>query len=225
LRQPLDNLCRQLGYQFGDLTLLENALTHRSASAVNNERLEFLGDSILSFVITTELYERFPDLNEGKLSRLRANLVKGETLAKLARELELGDYLRLGSGELKSGGFRRASILADSFEALLGAIFLDSDIETIKSLILSLFDARLATVSSGSSLKDPKTRLQELLQAEHKELPEYNVEAVAGKAHEQEFRVSCRIDGLEQATSGVASSRRKAEQAAASEALKLLGYE
>ena len=224
MRQAIDNLCRQLGYQFDDLTLLENALTHRSASAINNERLEFLGDSILSFVITTELYKRFPELDEGKLSRLRASLVKGETLAELARELSLGDYLRLGSGELKSGGFRRDSILADSFEALLGAIFLDSDIETIQSLILSLFTDRLATVSPDTSLKDPKTRLQELLQAEHKELPEYSVEEVAGKAHEQEFKVSCRVDGLKHVTIGIASSRRKAEQVAASKALKQLGY-
>lgn len=225
MRQPLDNLCRLLGYQFDDLSLLEMALTHRSANSINNERLEFLGDSILSYVITNDLYKRFPLLDEGKLSRLRASLVKGETLAELARELELGDYLRLGTGELKSGGFRRSSILADAFEALLGAIFLDSDIGTVERHILSLFDKRLATVKPESSLKDPKTRLQELLQAEHKQLPEYSVEAVAGKAHEQQFKVSCRVEGLQQVATGVASSRRKAEQAAAREALTILGYE
>lgn len=225
MRQPLDNLCRLLGYQFDDQSLLETALTHRSASSINNERLEFLGDSILSYVITTDLYNRFPNLDEGKLSRLRANLVKGETLADMARELELGDYLQLGTGELKSGGFRRSSILADAFEALLGAIFLDSDIETIERLILKLFEDRLATVKPESSLKDPKTQLQELLQAAHKPLPEYSVEAVDGKSHEQQFKVSCRVEGLQQLTTGVASSRRKAEQVAASEALTKLGYE
>lgn len=225
MRQPLDGLCRLLGYQFDDQSLLETALTHRSASSINNERLEFLGDSLLSYVITTDLYKRFPNLDEGKLSRLRASLVKGETLAEMARELELGDYLRLGTGELKSGGFRRSSILADAFEALLGAIFLDSDIETIERLILKLFENRLATVKPESSLKDPKTILQELLQAAHKPLPEYSVEAVDGKAHEQQFKVSCRVEGLDQLTTGVASSRRKAEQTAASKALTKLGYE
>lgn len=225
MRQSLDILCRDIGYQFDNLKLLETALTHRSVGAENNERLEFLGDSILSYIISDELYHRYPAADEGRLSRLRASLVKGETLAELARNLRLGDYLRLGSGELKSGGFRRASILADAFEAVLGAIYLDSDIKRVKTLILTLFDQKLASVSLKTTLKDPKTRLQELLQAQQKPLPEYRVESIEGKAHEQQFRVSCRIEGLEQLTTGVGSSRRKAEQAAAIEALKLLGYE
>ena len=222
MRQPLDRFLRTLDYQFNDPSLLESALTHRSAGAKNNERLEFLGDAILSFVISTELYHRYPNANEGKLSRLRASLVKGETLAKLARELELGDYLRLGSGELKSGGFRRESILADAFEAVLGAVYLDSDIDTVSDLVLQLFEKRLASVRPETAVKDPKTRLQELLQARQRPLPEYDVLTIEGKAHEQTFTVSCHVDGLEEATVGVAGSRRKAEQAAADAALRLL---
>ncbi len=222
MRQPLDALVRTLGYQFNDPMLLESALTHRSAAAQNNERLEFLGDAILSFVISAELYNRFPQANEGKLSRLRASLVKGETLAELARELRLGDYLRLGSGELKSGGFRRESILADAFEAVLGAIYLDSDIATVKPLILALFAERLEQARPETAQKDPKTRLQELLQSRHSPLPSYDVLSVEGKAHEQTFTVSCEVDGLGEAAVGVGSSRRKAEQAAADAALRQL---
>lgn len=222
MRQSHDKLERQLDYHFNNKTLLESALTHRSVGANNNERLEFLGDSILSYVISTWLYHRFPNADEGSLSRLRAALVKGETLAVMGRELALGDYLRLGSGELKSGGFRRDSIIADAFEALLGAIFLDSDIETIEQLILRLFTDRLAAVTPETSLKDPKTRLQELLQADRLPLPDYEVVEVEGKAHEQKFTVRCRIDGIEHDLIGIGRSRRKAEQAAALEALKVL---
>lgn len=198
---------------------MQQALTHRSAGKLNNERLEFLGDSILSFVISTELYQRFSDIDEGTLSRLRASLVKGETLALMARDLELGEYLNLGSGELKSGGFRRASILADTLEALLGAIFLDSDIDTVQGIILRLYSERLAKVDPSQALKDPKTRLQEYLQSRSKPLPEYEVTNIQGKSHAQTFTVSCRVDGLDEPVISQGSSRRKAEQAAAQEVL------
>lgn len=218
----MDRLSRSLEYEFTDKGLLEQALTHRSVGRENNERLEFLGDSILSFVISTELYQRFEEIDEGSLSRLRASLVKGDTLAVMARELSLGDYLNLGSGELKSGGFRRASILADALEALFGAIFLDSDIETVQRVILKLFHERLARVDPAKALKDPKTRLQEYLQSRSLALPEYEVIDIQGKSHAQTFTVSCRADGLDEAVVSQGSSRRKAEQAAAQEVLNRL---
>lgn len=210
-----DKLCRQLDYTFNNPALLEQALTHRSSGSNNNERLEFLGDSILSYVISVELYNRFTEVDEGRLSRMRSSLVKGDTLAVLAKELSLGDYLRLGPGELKSGGFRRGSILADAFEALLGAIYLDSDLPTIQNVILKLFSDRLSQVDPESALKDPKTRLQEFLQSRQRALPEYEVVQISGKAHAQTFSVSCRVDGLDEAVTAEGSSRRKAEQQAA----------
>ncbi len=212
---PLDRLCNELGYHFKQAELLHLALSHRSIGSANNERLEFLGDSILSYVISVELFKRFPDVDEGGLSRLRSSLVKGDTLAILARDLSLGDYLRLGPGELKSGGYRRSSILADAFEAILGAIYLDSDIATVQQVILRLFEQRLAETSPKSALKDPKTRLQEFLQSRQLSLPSYEVVQITGKAHAQTFSVSCRIEGLEQQVTAEGSSRRKAEQAAA----------
>jgi len=218
-------LCRSLGHTFHDEALLQLALTHRSAARENNERLEFLGDAILSFVISTELYRRFDAIDEGTLSRLRASLVKGETLAVLARGLELGDYLQLGSGEMKSGGFRRASILADTLEAIFGAIFLDTDIATVQRVILDLFRERLDSVDPSRALKDPKTRLQEYLQSRTLPLPEYAVTDIRGKAHEQKFTVSCSVQGLSETVIAEGSSRRKAEQAAAQEALHRLGCE
>jgi len=218
----LDDLCRKLDYRFSDEALLEQALTHRSVGKHNNERLEFLGDSILSFVISTDLYQRFPEIDEGRLSRIRASLVKGETLAKLAAELSLGDYLHLGSGELKSGGFRRASILADALESIFGAVYLDSDIATIERLILHLFENRLQQLDPGMALKDPKTRLQEYLQAQQQPLPIYEVVEVRGKSHNQHFIVSCRVETLPEAVLAEGSSRRKAEQQAAEEALRQL---
>lgn len=221
----LNKLCKVLGYTFVDEGLLQQALTHRSASRENNERLEFLGDSILSFVISTELYRRFADIDEGTLSRLRASLVKGDTLASLARGLNLGDYLSLGPGELKSGGFRRGSILADALEAIIGAIFLDSDIDTVKRVILSMYAERLQNTDPSRALKDPKTRLQEFLQSRNLDLPEYEVTNVQGKAHEQRFTVQCLVPTLDKAVVAEGSSRRKAEQAVASEALKRLGCE
>ena len=218
----MERLCRSLGYEFTDKGLLKQALTHRSVGRDNNERLEFLGDAILSFVISTELYQRFTEIDEGSLSRLRASLVKGDTLAVLAKEISLGDYLNLGSGELKSGGFRRASILADALEALFGAVYLDSDITTVQRVILQLFKDRLAKVDPSKALKDPKTRLQEYLQSRSQPLPEYEVIDIQGKSHAQTFTVSCRVAGLDDEVVSQGSSRRKAEQAAAQEVLNIL---
>jgi ribonuclease-3 len=222
LRPPLDTLCRHLGYQFADAQLLETALTHRSVGSHNNERLEFLGDAILSFVISAELYRRFDDVNEGTLSRLRASLVKGDTLALIARDLDLGDYLNLGSGELKSGGYRRDSILADAVEAILGAVYLDGGIDRARQLILELYDERFDAVQPAADLKDPKTRLQEFLQGRRLPLPTYTVTSMEGEAHDQTFTVTCAVEGLDQPTVASAASRRKAEQAAAELALRAL---
>ena len=217
----IDTLCRRLGYTFTDDALLRTALTHRSAAGANNERLEFLGDSILNFVIAEALFEHYPKAREGELSRLRASLVKGDTLADAARAIELGDYLNLGSGELKSGGFRRDSILADALEALLAAVYLDSDFATCRALIRRLFGQHLAALPAADQLKDPKTRLQEALQARQQALPVYDVLAVSGEPHDQKFTVRCTIDnGLVTVAEG--ASRRKAEQEAARQALRQL---
>ena len=221
----VDKLCDRLDYRFKQAELLQRALSHRSVGSENNERLEFLGDSILSYVISVELFQRFPKVDEGGLSRLRASMVKGDTLAILARELSLGDYLLLGPGELKSGGFRRSSILADAFEALLGAIYMDSDIATIQRVILHLFNERLSAVNPDTALKDPKTRLQEFLQSRQFPLPSYEVTNIAGKAHAQTFTVSCQIEGLEETVVADGSSRRKAEQTAAQLILEKLDSE
>lgn len=226
MRQPLDRLCTDLGYTFGNPGLLESALTHRSmGSGHNNERLEFLGDAVLSFIVAGELYRRFPHCDEGTLSRLRALLVKGETLAVVARELHLGEYLLLGSGELKSGGRRRDSILADALEALIGAIYLDSGIDTVTDIVLRLFEHRLVEVSPEGALKDPKTRLQELLQASHQPLPVYTVLAIEGEAHARLFTVGCDVEGIPEQILATAASRRKAEQEAAQRVLRRLGHE
>lgn len=203
-----------IGYQFQQVSLLEQALTHRSAAALHNERLEFLGDSILSYVIAGELYRRFPKQQEGDLSRMRATLVKGQTLAELAREFQLGDHLRLGSGELKSGGNRRESILADAVEAIIGAVYLDSGIDAVKQMILNWYQSRLDSIVPGAQQKDPKTRLQEYLQARKQPLPQYEVADIKGQAHNQEFFITCTIDSMSP-VSASGTSRRKAEQAAA----------
>ncbi|MCW7547115.1 ribonuclease III [Photorhabdus sp. P32] len=221
----INRLQRKLGYTFDQHDLLIQALTHRSASSKHNERLEFLGDSILSFVIANALYHRFPRVDEGDMSRMRATLVRGNTLAELAREFELGECLRLGPGELKSGGYRRESILADTVEALIGAIFLDSDIQMIERIILRWYETRLNEISPGDKQKDPKTRLQEYLQGHHLPLPSYLVVMVRGEAHDQEFTIHCQVSGIEQPVKGTGSSRRKAEQAAAEQALKQLELE
>ncbi|MBK5072088.1 ribonuclease III [Budviciaceae bacterium CWB-B4] len=221
----IERLQRKLGYTFQQQSLLQQALTHRSASSKHNERLEFLGDSILSFVIADALYQRFPRVDEGDMSRMRATLVRGNTLAEMGREFDLGECLRLGPGELKSGGFRRESILADTVEALIGAVYLDSDIHRVQQLILAWYQTRLDEISPGDKQKDPKTRLQEFLQGRHLPLPSYLVTQVKGEAHDQEFTIHCQVSGIDDAIIGIGSSRRKAEQAAAEQALKHLGLE
>lgn len=218
----LEKLQRALDYQFRDPSLLALALTHRSKGSSNNERLEFLGDSILGFVVADMLYSQFSSSPEGHLSRFRASLVKKETLAELAREFSLGDFLYLGSGELKSGGFRRDSILADAMEAIIGAIYLDSGMDSARQLIEKCIGPRTAALSAGNELKDPKTRLQELLQAQHYPLPIYAVVNTSGDEHNQCFEVTCKVQGLAEAATGIGNSRRKAEQAAAEKALQML---
>ena len=195
----INRLQRKLGYTFHHQELLQQALTHRSASSKHNERLEFLGDSILSFVIANALYHRFPRVDEGDMSRMRATLVRGNTLAEIAREFELGECLR--------------------------GVFLDSDIQNVERLILSWYQTRLDEISPGDKQKDPKTRLQEYLQGRHLPLPSYLVVQVRGEAHDQEFTIHCQVSGLSEPVVGTGSSRRKAEQAAAEQALKKLELE
>ena len=219
---PLDTLWRRLGYQFKQEALAELALTHRSVSSANNERLEFLGDALLGMIIADELYRRFDGASEGDLSRMRASLVKGATLASMARELNLGDFLRLGSGELKSGGHRRDSILACTLEALIGAVYLDGGFKECKALALALFEKRLNSVSPETLQKDSKTQLQELLQARGADLPAYQLLRVEGDPHAQVFYAQCEAQGLGAPTEGRGRSRRQAEQEAAREALVLL---
>ncbi len=223
MNRPLDGLARSLEYAFRQPELLESALTHRSAGSRNNERLEFLGDAALGFVIAEWLYEKFPDASEGQLSRLRASLVKRETLAEVARGLDVGDYLRLGSGELKSGGFRRDSILADALEAILGAILLDRGYPEVHAAVHRLFATKMAGLSSADELKDPKTLLQELLQSRKLGLPVYDVISVSGKAHQQHFVVECRVADLDLSVKGEGGNRRGAEQAAARNMLNRVG--
>ncbi|OGA51858.1 MAG: ribonuclease III [Betaproteobacteria bacterium RIFCSPLOWO2_12_FULL_63_13] len=207
-----------IGYRFAQSGLLAQALTHRSYGAAHNERLEFLGDSILNCVIATELYDRFADAREGELSRLRASLVRQETLHRIAQSLCLGEQLRLGEGELKSGGHTRPSILADALEALFGAIYLDGGFEAARQIIVRLYANALHDVDAKASGKDPKTMLQELLQARHIALPTYAVVSTSGAAHDQRFVVECLIPELSVRTTGSGSSRRVAEQQAAQRA-------
>src|SRR5690242_13305334 len=212
---PSARFLARLGYRFEQPELLRQALTHRSHSTPHNERLESLGDGVLNCVIASLLYQRFPQLPEGHLSRLRANLVNQECLSGIARALELGDELRLGEGELKSGGFRRPSILADAFEAITGAIFLDGGYESVALVLKNIFEPLLSELDPGTLGKDPKTLLQELLQGRRLPLPQYTVVAVRGEAHEQQFEVYCVIPDLGIRTSGSGPSRRSAEQSAA----------
>ncbi|HXC10312.1 MAG TPA: ribonuclease III [Steroidobacteraceae bacterium] len=216
---------RSLGYVFMNPDLCHAALTHRSAGAEHNERLEFLGDSILNCSVARMLYEAHPEADEGALSRLRATLVSGETLAQIAGELGLGDHLRLGPGELKSGGFRRASILADALEALLGAIFLDSGFDATAAVVARMVGPRLSQLPAADSLKDPKTRLQEALQARGLALPVYTLTAVTGDPHLQSFTISCEVPIFGIAAVGEGGSRRRAEQLAAAKLLQLLPAE
>ena len=204
-----------LGFRFSRPEHLHQALTHRSHGSPHNERLEFLGDSILNCVIAAELFERFGTLPEGDLSRLRAQLVRQEALHQIAQTLTLGDYLRLGEGELKSGGFARPSILADAVEALIGAVFVDGGFLAARKTIVLLYQPLLAELDPNALAKDPKTRLQELLQARRIALPQYSVVAARGAPHVQSFEVECLIPELFLRTTGSGSSRRTAEQEAA----------
>ena len=215
----INNLLKKLEYSFNDIELLNEALTHRSYAAKNNERLEFLGDGILNFVIAHELFKQYPDVQEGDLSRLRANLVNKESLAVIAKQLALGDVIRLGSGELKSGGFRRPSILADAVESIFGAVYCDGGFESCRELIVRLYANRLSSPTDLQSLKDPKTQLQELLQSRRFALPDYQVTHVTGQAHAQIFHVRCNIKPMNIDVSGEGKSRRKAEQVAAEKAI------
>lgn len=224
MRKPVSTLLKTLRYEFNNADYLTAAITHRSASKKNNERLEFLGDSILSLVITEYLFEHLEKSQEGELSRLRSSLVKGDKLAELAQAMCLGDYLILGSGELKSGGFRRSSILADALEAVFGAVFLDSNFEQCKQVILGLYHNELNSLPEASSVKDHKTKLQEYLQARHLPLPVYNVTTVTGEPHEQEFTVECAVSSSNLLFIGVGVSRRKAEQDAAAKMLSELSH-
>lgn len=217
-------LSEKLGYQFKNPQLLEDALSHRSSRGKNNERLEFLGDAILNFVIAAALYNKCPNAREGELSRLRASLVRGETLALLAHEFDLGQYIRLGAGELKSGGSQRNSILADAMEAVVGAIYLDAGMDVCQTCILNWYKQRLENFTELPDLKDSKTRLQEYLQANKLPLPSYTILTIEGVAHQQIFRVKCAILGLSTTSIGMGTSRRRAEQDAAQKILEQLEY-
>ncbi|QJC36464.1 ribonuclease III [Enterobacteriaceae endosymbiont of Donacia simplex] len=221
----INQLQKRLGYMFNHQDLLYQALTHRSASSKHNERLEFLGDSILSYIIAKALYNKFPDVNEGNMSRMRATLVRGNTLASIAREFKLGEYLFLGPGEFKNGGYNRESILADTMEALIGSICLDSNIKVVEKIILLWYQIRLKKILPGNNQKDPKTRLQEYLQRSHLPLPYYFIIQINGEVHNQKFTIQCKISGISTIIIGIGSSRRKAEQSAAEKALKKLGLE
>ncbi|TRZ90700.1 MAG: ribonuclease III [Rhodocyclaceae bacterium] len=208
-----------LGHAFGRPELLRQALTHRSFGSPHNERLEFLGDSVLNCAVAGYLYQRFADLKEGELSRLRANLVRQETLAEIAQSLALGEFLRLGEGELKSGGARRPSILADALEAIVGAIYVDSGFGAAQAVIERLYEPALTRIDPNDTGKDPKTALQELLQGRHLPLPRYSLLATHGEAHAQEFEMECVIPDLGIRSTGTGGSRRIAEQQAAQRAI------
>lgn len=213
------DLSNRLTYSFVNANLLTQALTHRSYSAQNNERLEFLGDGALNFMIANQLYQRFPTLAEGDLSRLRAQLVKESTLSEIALTLNLGDALKLGEGELKSAGWRRPSILADALEALIGAVYLDGGFAAAEALVLNLYANKLNTIDPKIIDKDAKSLLQERLQGKKIAVPEYTVTHLGGEAHAQVFVVECWIEKLNIRTVGQGTSRRIAEQQAAQHAL------
>ncbi len=219
MSKALKHISQQLGYQFNDPELLSRALTHRSAGAKNNERLEFLGDGALNFIAAHALYCAREKVDEGALSRLRASLVCGKTLAEIGKVMNLGDYVTLGPGELKSGGFKRDSIIADTLEAILGAIYLDGGFDACREVVLRLLSSRLNNLPEAGTLKDPKTRLQEWLQGRGHELPEYNLIDSFGKDHARTFVVECRLPAQNVIVKAQSASRRKAEQAAAESAL------
>lgn len=220
--QEPEKLARKLGLTFKQPMLVKRALTHRSANADNNERLEFLGDSVLGFVIAERLYQKFTEADEGVLSRLRATLVNQTALANIARKLNLGDYLILGSGELKSGGYRRDSILSDAMEALIGALLIDQGMDACRVWILELFSEQIDGLSMRDWKKDPKTRLQESMQARGLDLPAYSLKSVVGQPHDQCFVVECRVSLTEETCEGRGSSRKRAEQESAEKMLAKL---
>lgn len=213
---------KTFGYRFRDPSRLDQALTHRSAGEPHNERLEFLGDAVLGLIVADALCQLLPGAAEGYLTRLRARLVRKETLAEIGAELHLGDWLKLGPGELKSGGFRRASILANGVEAVLGAVYLDGGLADAQRLVTELYGDRLRSLPTEENLKDPKTRLQERLQAQGMDLPVYGVEAVLGEAHRRSFRVSCMVAAVDAKTEASGRSRREAEQKAAAAMIEIL---
>ena len=219
----LQNLELKLGYSFQNIKLLDQALTHRSFGAVHNERLEFLGDSILGMIIAKELYDRFPKCPEGDLTRMRSTLVRETTLAQLAREFGIGNCLRLGPGELKTGGFRRDSLIADAVESIIGAMFIDDNenFARVRQVVLSWFDSRLATIQPNVNQKDHKSTLQELLQSLHKPLPIYEIVEIKGTDNDQIFVVSAKVEGIPEQL-GRGASRRRAEQEAAGLVLNIL---
>lgn len=217
-----DELLKKIDYQFKHPELLQVALTHRSCGGDHNERMEFLGDGVVNFVIAEILYHQFPKATEGELSRWRATLVNRDTLADIAKKFDLGQYLLLGPGELRSGGNERHSILSCAMEALIGAVFLDGGYNQVHERITVWYEDLLMSLSSASSHKDPKTVLQEHLQAQHLALPIYTVETIEGEAHQQVFVVSCQIEGINEKTSGKGTSRRRAEQDAAQAMLEVI---
>lgn len=222
---PTDELALlqiRLGYSFKDRALLERALTHRSRGADNNERLEFLGDSIAGFIVADWLYQRFPRITEGKLSRMRSTVVRKEHLANVARQLKLQHALILGEGELKSGGFNRDSILADGLEAIIGAVYVDAGMTRTKQMVLRHFEHTLASLTAESVYKDPKSRLQEFLQQRDLPIPNYEIVAIEGESHRQVFQVACTVEGSDRPFIATGSSRRSAEQSAAEEAFSTL---
>lgn len=218
----IDTLTRRIGYEFSDPGLLRRALTHRSHGVPHNERLEFLGDSVLNCAIATSLFHLHTRVAEGDLSRMRAHLVKEQTLSEIALALDLGEYLLMGEGELKSGGYRRPSILADTLEAIIGAVYLDSGFVAAEQVIARLFEPLMKGLDPKTLGKDPKTLLQEYLQGRKLPLPNYTVLSITGEAHQQQFDVECAIVGLDIRACGVGSSRRSAEQAAADNAMQVL---
>lgn len=217
-----EDLAKKFGLTFEQPLLFKMALTHRSAGANNNERLEYLGDSVLGFVIANKLYEMFPKASEGELSRLRASLVNQTSLAELAREHKLGDYLILGSGELKSGGYRRDSILSDAVEAIMGALLKDQGVRVCEGWVLNLFSSKLAELDLDNWSKDPKSQLQELMQSRKKELPVYELVKMTGAAHAQTFNVKCTTILIDKTSIGTGVSRKRAEQSAAEKMLKII---
>jgi ribonuclease-3 len=220
----INRLQKKINAKFNDHSLLEQALTHRSVGHNNNERLEFLGDAILGFVIADEIYTRFPQADEGVMSRLRAHVVNGASLADVAKRLNLSDELILGQGEMKSGGKHRASILSDAVEAIIGAIYKDKGLEDARSWVLAIFNNQLDTLTLDTATKDPKTQLQEYLQARGISVPKYTVISTTGLDHNQLFKIECSVEGI-QTMSSTANSRKKAEQKSAEKALKILKHE